>query len=147
MVTLCPDSITHKDIKNRHKYISPKCTKTLYLIVSSPPGLRWLRWRSNHFSIVRTESVLGRRLSAAVRMMLDDATRNVAAIPFKACNINLRHSFIFKSNLKPSIPVRKASLSLLQYNLCYLQSKYGMAYEGTFTYIGTINFNNFGYRS
>jgi hypothetical protein len=51
------------------------------------------------------------------------------------------------TNLKPSIPVRKACLSLLQYDLCYLQSKYGMAYKGTFTSIGTINFNNLGSRS
>jgi hypothetical protein len=47
-------------------------------------GLRLLRCLSTHFNIVRTESVLGRRLSAEVRIMCDDATRKVAAIPFKA---------------------------------------------------------------
>lgn len=47
-------------------------------------GLRLLRCLSTHFSIVRTESVLGKRLSADVRMMCDDATRKVAAIPFNA---------------------------------------------------------------
>lgn len=50
-------------------------------------GLRLLRCLSTHFSMVSTESVLGRRRSAEVRIMCDDATRNVAAIPFNACGI------------------------------------------------------------
>ena len=47
-------------------------------------GLRLLKCRSTHFNIVRTESVLGSRRSAEVRMICEDATRNVAAIPFNA---------------------------------------------------------------
>lgn len=50
-------------------------------------GLRLLRCLSTHFSIVRTESVLGRRRSAEVRIICDEATRKVAAIPFSACKM------------------------------------------------------------
>lgn len=47
-------------------------------------GLRLLKCLSTHFSMVNTESVLGKRLSADVRIICDDATRKVAAIPFNA---------------------------------------------------------------
>lgn len=47
-------------------------------------GLRLLKCLSTHFNMVNTESVLGKRLSADVRIMCDDATRKVAAIPFNA---------------------------------------------------------------
>ena len=48
-------------------------------------GLRRLKCRSTHLSMVSTESVLGKRRSAAVRTIWDDVTRKVAAIPFRAC--------------------------------------------------------------
>lgn len=48
-------------------------------------GLRRIKWRSTHLSIVSTESVDGSRCSAFVRVMCDDVTRNVAAMPFKDC--------------------------------------------------------------
>ena len=48
-------------------------------------GLRRIKCRSTHLSIVKTESVDGKRLSAAVLMMVDDAILKVAAIPLSAC--------------------------------------------------------------
>jgi hypothetical protein len=61
---------------------------------------------------MRTESVFGRRLAAAVRIILDEATRNVAAIPFKAWNINLKvmNSFIPSYNSMLSLPARQILL-------------------------------------
>lgn len=49
-------------------------------------GLRREKCLSTHFSIASTESVDERRLSADVLVMLDDAMRNVAAIPLRAWN-------------------------------------------------------------
>jgi hypothetical protein len=76
---------------------------------------------------MRTESVFGSRLSAAVRIILDEATRNVAAIPFKAWNINLRvmnsliSSFFF---FMLSLPVRQVLLYPRGCNLNGKQFKY-----------------------
>lgn len=53
-------------------------------------GLRRITCRSTHFNIVNTESVDGRRCSADVLIMVDDVTRNVAAIPFKAFEIEMK---------------------------------------------------------
>lgn len=50
-------------------------------------GLRREKWRSTHLSMASTESVEDRRLSAEVLIMLDEAIRNVAAIPFSACGM------------------------------------------------------------
>lgn len=71
-------------------------------------GLRRITCRSTHFNMVSTESVNienflgqigmeqkfrqkllpvdGKRCSADVLTICEDVTRNVAAIPFKACN-------------------------------------------------------------
>jgi hypothetical protein len=58
-------------------------------------GFLRLRCLSTHLSIVKTESVDGRRRSAAVFTIDDDVTRNVAAIPFKAYEkITLAQTFI-----------------------------------------------------
>lgn len=48
-------------------------------------GLRREKCRSTHLSIAKTESVDERRRSADVLVMLEDAIRKVAAIPFNAC--------------------------------------------------------------
>lgn len=47
-------------------------------------GLRREKWRSTHLSMARTESVEDNRRSADVLVMVEDAMRNVAAIPFSA---------------------------------------------------------------
>lgn len=47
-------------------------------------GLRLEKCLSTHLSMAKTESVDDSRRSAAVFMMLDDAIRKVAAIPFRA---------------------------------------------------------------
>jgi hypothetical protein len=62
-------------------------------------GLRLEKCRSTHFNIANTESVEERRRSADVLIMWDDAIRNVAAIPLRACNIfNEVYIKFFKNN-------------------------------------------------
>lgn len=48
-------------------------------------GFLFMKCLSTHLSIVRTESVEGKRRSAAVLMMFELAIRKVAAIPRSAC--------------------------------------------------------------
>jgi hypothetical protein len=48
-------------------------------------GFLRLICRSTQFSIITTESVLGSRLSAEVRIVCDGVTLNVTAIPLSAC--------------------------------------------------------------
>ena len=48
-------------------------------------GFLFMKCLSTHLSIVKTESVDGKRLSAAVLMMFELAIRKVAAIPRSAC--------------------------------------------------------------
>jgi len=50
-------------------------------------GFRLLMWRSTHFSIIKTESVLGSLRSANVLTVCDGVTRKVTAIPFSACGV------------------------------------------------------------
>lgn len=51
-------------------------------------GLLFIKCRSTHLSMVKTESVEGKRRSAAVLMMLELAIRKVAAMPRSACGIS-----------------------------------------------------------
>lgn len=48
-------------------------------------GFLFMKCLSTHFNIVKTESVEGKRRSAAVLMMFELEMRKVAAIPLKAC--------------------------------------------------------------
>lgn len=84
----CLTSAWEKDIS----IVTARLLRLYFPECSFAFGFLRLRCLSTHLSMIKTESVLGSRLSAEVRMMSEEAILNVAAIPLSVCKMCFKTS-------------------------------------------------------